>query len=200
MKKTFRIGLFLIALTAVAWAVNVKISSFPDASTSMASADRVTGIQGGVNVNFSQTQIFASSGGLQSVSVSLSAAQIKALHTSPITLLAGVGGKTIIPVVGFFSYLFVSADFMLPGSTGIFYNATGNPNDIDIDGDNPIFDFSLLNEGNGSSFRTLAPAVIGRSYVIGAVSQNKSLVIYGESSNPATGGGSLTITVWYLLL
>jgi hypothetical protein len=37
----------------------IKISAFPDAAAPMAAADRVTGLQGGANVNFSQAQILA---------------------------------------------------------------------------------------------------------------------------------------------
>jgi hypothetical protein len=35
----------------------IKISAFPDAATNMGSGDRVTGLQGGANVNFSQAQL-----------------------------------------------------------------------------------------------------------------------------------------------
>ncbi len=43
--------------------MTVKISAFPDAGSSLSGLDRVTGLQGGVNVNFSRTQI----GGVTSV-------------------------------------------------------------------------------------------------------------------------------------
>lgn len=39
--------------------MTIKISAFPDAATPMAAADRVTGLQGGANANFSQAQILS---------------------------------------------------------------------------------------------------------------------------------------------
>ncbi len=43
--------------------MTIKISAFPDAATPMASADRVTGLQGGANVNFSQAQLLSTPDG-----------------------------------------------------------------------------------------------------------------------------------------
>ncbi len=39
--------------------MTIKISAFPNAATPMAAADRVTGLQGGANVNFSQLQLLS---------------------------------------------------------------------------------------------------------------------------------------------
>jgi hypothetical protein len=44
--------------------MTIKISVFPDATTPMAAADRVTGLQGGANVNFSQAQILTGAAGV----------------------------------------------------------------------------------------------------------------------------------------
>ncbi len=40
--------------------MTIKISAFPDAAAPMATADRVTGLQGGANANFSQEQLLGS--------------------------------------------------------------------------------------------------------------------------------------------
>src|SRR6266403_904715 len=61
MKRFGAAVMFLLVAVLVAWAANVKISAFPDASTNMAGADRITGLHSGVNVNFSQSQIIAGS-------------------------------------------------------------------------------------------------------------------------------------------
>lgn len=51
-----------IALISEANAANVKISAFPNAMSNMGMGDSVTGLQGGVNVNFNSAQIIAGYG------------------------------------------------------------------------------------------------------------------------------------------
>lgn len=71
---------------------NVKISTFPDASTNMASADRVTGLQGGANVNFSQTQILTGITGTTGGTINLHGGDATNGTGGKLYAYAGAGG------------------------------------------------------------------------------------------------------------
>src|SRR5437868_15385075 len=95
---------------------NTKISDLTDGSPAQ-STDEVPVARSGSTVRVSASTIasLASGSGLLSATVTLTAAQIKALHATPITLVAAPGaGKLFVPMGAFFQYKHVTTDYTVP--------------------------------------------------------------------------------------
>ncbi len=118
---------------------------------------------------------------LQKATVSLDTADILALHTTPITLVADPGdGFVVVPTRVLFDYDHLTADFEL---------VSGTPAIEVTDGTNVMASYTIA----GIS----ADALDSDAAASGPVLPSQAIVAEINSGSVDTGLGSLDITVWY---
>lgn len=130
---------------------------------------------------------------VQNVTQTLSAAQIKALHTTPITLIQAPGaGLFIYPLIWTFNLHFGTAAFTTNGTTDVYWGSSAGANMTNFDLDALLL--GTANELNfGGGVANASGFVTPTEYV------NQPLVV-GATANPATGDGTLGISLTYVLL
>lgn len=119
--------------------------------------------------------------------VTISSAEILALHTTPISLVASPGANKFIELIAVSSfYEFVSAAYTGAGAAGVFVGYAPDPTSINTHG-------SGININVGLS-QLIKPAL---DYHIANDIINKALMVGAITSNPASGDGTLTFFISY---
>lgn len=132
--------------------------------------------------------------GFSVASVTLSSAQVLAIFTTPITVVAAPGaGLMVLPTAALFNYTFVSTAY--------------------TDGGGSLFLYYGSNAGTAatssmatSGFWTLTHSAATQSTIINhsnaAVTAlaNQPLVLQQNTANPTLGNGTLTVTVAYAVV
>jgi hypothetical protein len=124
---------------------------------------------------------------LQKAQRVLTAAEVKALYTTPLALVAAPGAGKVISVVEVFAkYVFGTTAFT--GSNNLefrYTSSSGAKVTADIDA-------ALLLAASGTNYRKVSPIEAEITPVA-----NAPIVIGVPTGNPAQGLGALTITVYY---
>jgi len=146
----------------------------------------VTTIQPGV---VTPSMLSFSASVLQMASVTLSSAQILALNTTPIQIVASPGvGNRIIVVTGSIDYTFVTTAYATHTAVG-FTTETATVAQVAID----VLAATLSKEARLTNQQT-----VGASDT--QVISNKALMVNAPGGNPTTGDGTAVITVWYVII
>lgn len=132
-------------------------------------------------------------GGLQVAKVTLSSAQILALNTTPIQIIAAPGaGNMVIPVAFSFNAGAGTTAYTFTGTAGLYYGDPANTNLVD---QNSFF--AAASDG---------PAILNRSNP-GTINENppdqfinQNLVAFADTSNPLLGDFPITVTVLYQVI
>ena len=131
-----------------------------------------------------------SGGGVQVVTVPISSAQILALHTTPVTLIAGVAGQ--ITVVQGMNFSYIAGSIPYVDSGGTMSVATLAPALIAWGGIAGVgfWDQSTnAQEGYGYSV----------AYTSSVDYAEQDVVLTLDTANPTLGNGTLKVTVSYFL-
>jgi hypothetical protein len=135
-------------------------------------------------------------GGIQSATVTLSSAQLLALNSSPVTIVAAPGaGKIIAPVAlcmrnsGGTAY----DDSASSNSTGLYYNAYTGAAAVDDSGIS-----SLATQAVGSA-QAVSTSLQQNIYPLADIA-DQPIVAYSPVGNMTTGNGTITVTMYYLTI
>jgi len=134
----------------------------------------------------------AAGGAVQSVRVTLTSAQLLALHTSPVTIVAAPGaGLAVEPVFASCTLNYGSAaynDSASSNSTGLYYS--GDASGIK-DLDNNVVTNAVTQASSNFGFVGCGNGGLPQSYA------NEALVLFSPTGNMTTGNGTATLTVFY---
>ena len=126
---------------------------------------------------------------IQVVTVRLTATQIKALFTTPVTLIAAPGlGKTVAVLKALFSFNWGSVQYAAGGAASLIYHG-GSTN--------------VLGATLASTFFTNPTAAITNDILLGSLNtavtapQNTGIDISVATANFTTGDSTVDVTVWY---
>jgi hypothetical protein len=131
---------------------------------------------------------------VNSATVSLTSAQIKAAGGSPVTIFAAPGaGKMTQILFTIYEYTFLTAAYVYPGSLcALYYGASGTNGGAAADNNDGSVLTNTVNTTNTASYQQTA----GNPTSLQA---NQPLVYTtNDNSNPTTGSGTLKITVFYV--
>jgi hypothetical protein len=121
---------------------------------------------------------------------SITAAQIKALNTTPLSIVPAPGtGKVNVPINIFLKYVFLTTAFT--GSNNLEFRYTSS-NGAKVSAD---VDASFLLSASGTNYRVVNNVDTEQTPVV-----NAPIVIDVPSADPAQGLGSLTVQVFYRTL
>lgn len=124
---------------------------------------------------------------LQYAQVTLSSAQILALNTTPISLVAAPGsGKVILPVSLYATLTYVSATYSAnaAGFTVRYTNASGASTAM------------TLTQAFVQSSASAMFAIVAGATAITPVA-NAAIVVYADTANPTTGDSAIKIQIYY---
>lgn len=159
----------------------IKVSAMPTA-TALTGGEIAMVIQGGQNKKTTLSQIVnIASGALYSAQISLSSAQILALHTTPVLIVSAPGAdRYLSPVQVDYVYTFVTTAYTRVNSASMFITYNGvTDSGIDIIG-------SVLTQANNA----LAKANNGTGSFNGV---NQSFVVDKGLFVKVSSGGSFTL-------
>lgn len=141
---------------------------------------------------------------LASAVVSLLAADILVLHSSPKPVVATPGsGKAIIPVQGLFVYragdtgYTTSGHLMLTTPALIAANPDFTPSVMEIN----LFTAALGTDDLISTFGNQASSDISELAALVGIDklEDQPIVLYANGGDPTTGNGTATVQMWYLV-
>ena len=135
------------------------------------------------------------SGVIQKATLAITSAQLKALNTTPLDIVAAPGaGMVICVIAASFAYTFNTAGYTPNGTLALFYNGKSAATSILHVNQTGFIDQSA----SQVKVPPLSATFDGTQTPLFATSTvtNKSLQV-GASGNPSTGSGTLTVTVWY---
>ncbi len=123
--------------------------------------------------------------------IAISSAQILAGNTTPIKLVDAPGvGLAIIPISSVVKYNYATAAYATNTTQSIYFDT------LDIE-DNNLIDFgTILTETANKSAIRLVQSAVGENSII----TNKALMWAIGTGNPTGGGGSLQITITYMII
>jgi hypothetical protein len=136
-----------------------------------------------------------SSAGLQVATITLSAAQISALHGSPVPIVAAPGtGNAVAPLSAAFQYKVGGSPYSVaPNSHVLLYIGQPSNNVTQANA------FRFLDQTSSQVFMSQGIGGIGISPQ--ATLENAPLMVENDSSTEWAGGdGTLTITVYYTVV
>lgn len=176
---------------------NKTIPDLP-AAGALAGTEVIETVQAGVSVKTTAQDIAnLGAGGLILTEISLSSAQLLAIHDTAVEVIPAPGsGKFIVPVCVSAKYTFNGSDYTSGGSGFDFYYGADVANKLNGSSGNfiggivvgvgtDIVDFSLPSNGSGGEASTLA---------------NKPLVLWASSSNFVGGNGTMKVQVLYYVI
>lgn len=127
--------------------------------------------------------------GLSSASVELSPAQIQALETTPIRLVAAQGTHKIIEFVSaVFIWDYVDTDFTVTNADNKFVIQYDASTDV-----SEVIDMNTFLEGTADAIRWCLPAATTDTDLL--AQENKKLELFNEGTGDVTGGDNSTLTV-----
>jgi hypothetical protein len=135
-------------------------------------------------------------GPVQSVTVSLSSAQLLALHTSPVTIVPAPGtGNVVVPLAWALAYTYGSTTYVSSDSGPILsWNNTTSPEASSFD-----ITLNFLLTQTSSQFGFVSGLESGNTGAPSAFN-NQPLLLGNVTSNMTTGNGTAKLTVWYSIL
>lgn len=139
-----------------------------------------------VNEGTTAAPVFAQNGS-GVLKISLTSAQILALHTTPITLIPAVAGKAIVVDSYVFTMNFFTSAYT--GSNAVEYRYT-NGSGTKVANDTPS---TVLDISSGSQ-------QYSNTGVAAILTQNAPVVAVVPTANPAAGAGNATIAISYRLV
>lgn len=136
--------------------------------------------------------------GLQQATTALSSAQILGLTSTPVTVVAGVAGKHIVPHSVVVKYIFGTVAYTTTNK-GLLYLGSAGSDHIAA-----IFDSSILTGGSNNTFLNSPnpSATLGSDYTPKYVTPTGGdpLLFAWSTLNPIGGDGTLSVTVIYTLI
>ena len=127
--------------------------------------------------------------GLSSASVDLSPAQIQALETTPIQLVAAQGTHKIIEFVSaMFIWNYVDTDFTVTNADNKFRIQYDGSTDV-----SEAIDMNTFLEGTADAIRWCLPSATTDTDLL--AQENKKLELFNEGTGDVTGGDNSTLTV-----
>ena len=127
--------------------------------------------------------------GLSSATVDVTPAQIAALETTPIQLVAAQGANTIIEFVSaVFIWDYVDTDFTVTNADNKFRVQYDASTDV-----SEAIDMNTFLEGSADAIRWCLPANTTDTDLLALV--NKKLELFNEGTGDVTGGTNSTLTV-----
>lgn len=142
---------------------------------------------GGFRGDMSELGAGAESDAVKSITKTLSTTDIKALNSTPFTLIPAPGTGKYIHVLAIHTLMtFVTAAYT--GSNNVEFRYTNGSGDK-VTADYP---YAALNIASSTALRCIAGVVTAQTPVA-----NAAIVAYVPSANPAAGSGTLKIRVIY---
>jgi hypothetical protein len=136
--------------------------------------------------------------GQQQVTTALSSAQILALTSTPIAVVAGVAGKHIVPQQVIVKYTFGTVAYTTT-NVGLLYLGTASSNSIAA-----VFSSSILTGGSNNTFLNSPnpSGSLGADYTpqYNTSTGGDDLLFGWATLNPIGGDGTLSVTVVYTLI
>lgn len=127
--------------------------------------------------------------GLSSASVDLSPAQIQAIETTPIQLVAAQGTHKIIEFVSaVFIWDYVDTDFTVTNADNKFRIQYDGSTDV-----SEAIDMNTFLEGSADAIRWCLPSATTDTDLL--AQENKKLELFNEGTGDVTGGDNSTLTV-----
>ena len=169
---------------------------FEDASTGVANKVPVTNSDGQLDPSFIDNDAIKTYiDSLETAEVSISAAEIKALHATPKTLVAAPGaGKVILPEFILFSFTYNAPQYTAGGTIRVRYDSGGTA--YIINGAVASADMT-----GTSNFLNYFRAGVTAAYANAVVPiANKALELYNDGSEFATGNGTAKVFVKYRIV
>lgn len=128
--------------------------------------------------------------------VALTSAQILNLNTAPVELVAGVSGKTIVPVTITLRFNFVTTPYATSGGS----LQIGVASNLAVLANGPVTSDAILTQSVSSFFSSggLSVANVGAAVPV-TVTDGQACVLSDDTGDPTGGNGTLTVTMTYLL-
>lgn len=132
------------------------------------------------------------SGGVQVVTVPISSAQILDIKNTPVTIVAGVAGNAIMPVLVLFAYIAGGTPYTDGG--GFLTIATGA-----VGGIQDWFSITTAGWWDQAASQIFTPGAAPSSSGATASYAGVDLVLGQDTAAPTLGNGTLKVTVAYFL-
>lgn len=133
--------------------------------------------------------------GIYRATVSLSSVQIKALNSSPQTLVAAVPSKQIVPIASLLRYTAGDTAYTLASTINVCY-----ANEL-VDWPMWVLADSAVLTGTDSGSQTGADLGAGSpNAILGASFAGQAAVIYANAGNPTNGNGTFVVDFIYALI
>ncbi len=142
-------------------------------------------------------------GGVLSVTRTLSSAELKALHTTPITIIKAPGTNKVISIRNFYYiYLYGTTQYTDSGDTSLYY---GTPSNTALAVDAGILGFLLENTENSYAAGTATAGLAGQGTFsnpfqgVSSLFVNQPIVAGNDEGSLTVGDGTVKIVIYYII-